>query len=82
MQGRVLRGHNLAVGGGGDGKVLCDVDSPDPIWCVLANRVGCRVVSVGCRHAPASRFPAAVENAYAATSDKCLTGLGFPLYVL
>jgi acetyl esterase len=51
----------------GGGWVLCDLESHDPICRVLANRTGCVVVSVDYRRAPESRYPAAVEDAYAAT---------------
>jgi acetyl esterase len=51
----------------GGGWVLCDLDSHDPVCRALANQVGCVVVSVDYRRAPESRYPAAVEDAYAAT---------------
>jgi acetyl esterase len=51
----------------GGGWVLCDLDSHDPICRALANRIGCAVVSVDYRRAPESRYPAAAEDAYAAT---------------
>jgi acetyl esterase len=51
----------------GGGWVLCDLDSHDPICRRFANGVGCVVVSVDYRRAPESRYPAAAEDAYAAT---------------
>jgi acetyl esterase len=52
----------------GGGWVLCDLDSHDPICRKLANEIGCVVVSVDYRRAPESRYPAAVQDAYAATA--------------
>jgi acetyl esterase len=51
----------------GGGWVLCDLDSHDPTCRTIANGVGCVVVSVDYRRAPENRYPAAVEDAYAAT---------------
>jgi acetyl esterase len=51
----------------GGGWVLCDLDTHDPICRELAFRSDVLVVSVGYRLAPEHKFPAAVEDAYAAT---------------
>ncbi|MFJ5023849.1 alpha/beta hydrolase fold domain-containing protein [Streptomyces goshikiensis] len=50
----------------GGGCVLCDLDSHDRTVRALCRASGAVVVSVGCRRAPESRFPAAVLDAYAA----------------
>ena len=52
----------------GGGWVLCDLDSHDAICRALAVGSNCTFVSVGYRLAPEHKFPAAVEDAYAATS--------------
>jgi acetyl esterase/lipase len=52
----------------GGGWVLGDLDGYDA-WCRrLTNRTGCIVVSVAYRQAPEHPFPAAVDDAYAATA--------------
>lgn len=51
----------------GGGWVLGSVDSHDAACRALANAAGAAVVSVDYRRAPEHRFPAAVEDAYAAT---------------
>jgi acetyl esterase len=51
----------------GGGGVFGSIASHDSFCRVLANAGACRVVSVGYRLAPEHKFPAAVEDAYAAT---------------
>lgn len=50
----------------GGGWVVCDLDSHDGLCRTIANDSGCCVVSVDYRRAPEDRFPAAVEDSYAA----------------
>ena len=50
----------------GGGWVLGDLDSQDHMARIMANRSGTIVVSVDYRLAPEHRFPAAIEDAYAA----------------
>ena len=52
---------------GGMGGVLLGDDEPDAACRALARRTPCTVVSVGYRLAPEHRFPAAVDDAVAAT---------------
>jgi acetyl esterase len=51
----------------GGAWVFGDLDTHDGVCRMLANESGCRVVSIAYRLAPEHKFPAAVEDAYAAT---------------
>jgi acetyl esterase len=51
----------------GGGMVAGGIATHDNICAALAQATGCRLVSVGYRLAPEDRFPAAVEDAIAAT---------------
>ena len=51
----------------GGGWVICDLDTHDPTCRAITIGVGCAVVSVDYRLAPEHKFPAAAEDAYAAT---------------
>lgn len=61
------RGLPVLVYFHGGGFVLCDLDSHDSCCRLLANGVGAVVVSVDYRLAPESPFPAALDDAWAAT---------------
>lgn len=51
----------------GGGFVIGNIATHDPLCRTLANEVECIVVSVDYRLAPEHKFPAAVDDAYAAT---------------
>jgi acetyl esterase len=51
----------------GGGWVICDLDSHDNICRSLSNATGAVVVSVDYRLAPEHKYPAAADDAYAAT---------------
>src|SRR5262245_20520959 len=51
----------------GGGWVVGDLDTTDALCRVLCEWAGCVVVNVNYRHAPEHPFPAAVDDAYAAT---------------
>ena len=64
-------GHAASSGRGlvdfhGGCLVFCDLDTHDGLCRMLAAGSGCRLVSVDYRLAPEHRFPAALEDAYAA----------------
>lgn len=58
--------HPLVVYFHGGGWVLGGADSDDPFCRDLAVRSNAAVISVDYRHAPEARFPAAVDDAFAA----------------
>jgi acetyl esterase len=51
----------------GGGFVICNLDTHDRQCRSLANASGCAVISVDYRLAPEHKYPAAVDDAYAAT---------------
>ena len=59
--------HPIVVYFHGGGWVFGDQQSDEPFCRDLCRRSGMIFVSVGYRHAPDHRFPAAAEDAYAAT---------------
>src|SRR5579863_5085965 len=63
--GQILPGLIYFHGGG---LVAGTLDTHDPICRSLANASGCRLVSVDYRLGPENRFPAALEDGYAAAA--------------
>jgi acetyl esterase len=59
----------------GGGMVAGSIDTHDRISAALAQTTGCRLVSVGYRLAPEHKFPAAIEDAMAATRWVAAHGL-------
>jgi len=51
----------------GGAWVFGNLESHEPMLRMLANESGCRIVSIDYRLAPEHRFPAAVEDSFAAT---------------
>ena len=51
----------------GGGWAFGSLDSADFVCRGIANRAGCRVISVGYRLAPEAKFPAAVDDCFAIT---------------
>ena len=51
----------------GGGWIFGDLDTHEGLCLRLAHESGCRVISVGYRLAPEHKFPAGVEDCYAAT---------------
>ncbi|MES2791751.1 MAG: alpha/beta hydrolase fold domain-containing protein, partial [Planctomycetota bacterium] len=51
----------------GGGWMVADVDSYDPLSRTIANAFDCIVISVDYRLSPEHKFPAGVEDSYAAT---------------
>ena len=64
MTRRILPGFVFFHGGG---MVGGSIETHDRIAAALAQTTGCRLVSVGYRLAPEHKFPAAIEDAIAAT---------------
>jgi len=60
--------HPVVVYFHGGGWVLGSAISDDPLCRDLCVRSGALIISVDYRHAPEARFPAAVDDAYAATA--------------
>src|SRR5437763_4370917 len=52
----------------GGGFVIGDLDTHEGLCRLFANASGCRVISVAYRLAPEHKFPAAVDDAYAAVT--------------
>lgn len=52
----------------GGAGVFCGIETHEGLCRLLANESGCRVISVGYRLAPENKFPAAVDDACAATA--------------
>ncbi|HEX7968075.1 MAG TPA: alpha/beta hydrolase, partial [Stellaceae bacterium] len=63
----------------GGGWCIGDVDTHDPVCRQIAKEAGCAVLSVDYRLAPEHRFPAAVEDCFAALRFVAAEGKGFGL---
>jgi acetyl esterase len=53
----------------GGGGVFGSIETHDGLCRMLANASGCRMISVGYRLAPEYRFPAALDDSYAAVTE-------------
>jgi acetyl esterase/lipase len=51
----------------GGGGIFGSIDTHEGLCRMLANESGCKVVAVGYRQAPEHKFPAALDDCYAAT---------------
>ena len=62
----------------GGGMVAGSIETHDGVCAALAQSTGCRLISIGYRLAPEHKFPAAVEDAIAATKwvSQCASTLG------
>ncbi|WP_224996982.1 alpha/beta hydrolase [Cesiribacter sp. SM1] len=74
-QGKALLGVMVYFHGGG--WVMCNIDTHDRICRKISNESGCIVISVEYRLAPENKFPAALDDAYAATSWVCENATSF-----
>lgn len=63
----------------GGGHVIGDLESHDSVARALCNGGGCAVISVNYRKAPEHKFPAAVEDAFTATTWAHAEGAGLGL---
>ena len=76
------RAHALVVYFHGGGFTVGSIRMGDWLCSNVAAKVGAVVVSVGYRLAPVHKFPAAVEDCYAATSWAAQNWAGQPLAVM
>lgn len=51
----------------GGGGIFGSIDTHEGLCRMLANESGCKVIAIGYRQAPEHKFPAALEDCYAAT---------------
>jgi len=61
----------------GGGFVICNLDTHDRLCRSIAKASGCAVISVDYRLAPEHKYPAAVDDAFAATQDVAEHGAEF-----